>query len=95
MNIGELDGVKVMLSPEAYAEVKKQKIIEENKILKEQQQELERYKNIIEKIKKYVEENQEIKRFDGGVRDGEDYYILYNSDIILDIINKTNKENNI
>lgn len=35
MNIGELDGVKVMLSPEAYAEVKKQKIIEENKILGE------------------------------------------------------------
>jgi len=50
VNIGELDGVKIILSPEAYAEVKKQKIIEENKILKEQQQEIERYKNITERI---------------------------------------------
>lgn len=62
MNIGELDGVKVMLSPEAYAEVKKQKIIEENKILKEQQQELERYKNIIDELKwKPIEEYEKPK----------------------------------
>ena len=33
MNIGELDGVKIILSPEAYAEAKKQKLIEENERL--------------------------------------------------------------
>ena len=54
MNIGEINGVQVAVSPEAYEEIKKQKIIEENKILKEQQQELERYKNIIENIEKLV-----------------------------------------
>ena len=56
MNIGELDGVKIVLSPEAYTEVKKQKIIEENKILKEQQQEIERLNNIINELEKYFEE---------------------------------------
>ena len=58
MNIGEINGVQVAVSPEAYEEIKKQKIIEENKILKEQQQELERYKNIIDELEKYINENK-------------------------------------
>ena len=54
MNIGEINGVQVAVSPEAYQEIKKQKIIEENKILKELQQELERYKNIIDKMEYWL-----------------------------------------
>lgn len=53
MNIGEINGVQVAVSPEAYEEIKKQKIIEENKILKELQEEKERYKNIIDEIERY------------------------------------------
>lgn len=55
MNIGEINGVQVAVSPEAYEEIKKQKIIEENKILKEQQQELERYKNIVHELETYLQ----------------------------------------
>lgn len=55
MNIGEINGVQVAVSPKAYEEIKKQKIIEENKILKEQQQEVERYKNIIKNTKEEIE----------------------------------------
>lgn len=55
MNIGEINGVQVAVSPEAYEKIRKQKIIEENKILKELQQELERYKNITEIHEKYFE----------------------------------------
>ena len=58
MNIGEINGVQVAVSPEAYEEIRKQKIIEENKILKELQQELERYKNIIDELEKYINENK-------------------------------------
>lgn len=56
MNIGEINGVQVAVSPEAYKEIKKQKIIEENKILKEQQQELDKYKNIVDKTNWWLEE---------------------------------------
>lgn len=63
MNIGEINGIQVAVSPKAYEEIKKQKIIEENKILKEQQQELERYKNIIDETFNYCKEQQE-KSFD-------------------------------
>ena len=58
MNIGEINGVQVAVSPEAYEEIRKQKIVEENKILKEQQQELERYKNIIDELEKWLEEQR-------------------------------------
>ena len=54
MNIGELDGVKIILSPETYAEAKKQKLIKENKILNELQQQLDKYKSTIDKIKEYI-----------------------------------------
>lgn len=47
LKIGEVAGVKVYLSPEQYEEYKKEKIIEENKILKEQEQEIKRLNNII------------------------------------------------
>lgn len=56
MNIGEINGVQVAVSPEAYEEIKKQKIIEENKILKELQQELDKYKNIVDKTNWWLEE---------------------------------------
>ena len=77
MKLGELDGVKIMLSPEAYAEVKKQKIIEENSILKEQQQEIEKLQNIIKKIREYIlnlENSEEINIYQ---EDKSWAYILY------------------
>lgn len=56
MNIGEINGVQVAVSPEAYEKIRKQKIIEENNILKEQQQELDKYKNIVDKTNWWLEE---------------------------------------
>ena len=54
MNIGEINGVQVAVSPEAYEKIRKQKIIEENKILKELQQELDKYKNIVDELEKWL-----------------------------------------
>lgn len=54
MNIGEISGLQVMVTPETYKEMQKQKTIEENKILKEQQEEIERLNNIIEKAVEYI-----------------------------------------
>ena len=59
MNIGEINGLQVAVSPEVYEEIRKQKIIEENKILKELQQELERYKNIVDELERWLEDNIE------------------------------------
>ena len=56
MEIGEVAGVKVCVSPEQFEEIKKQKLIEENKILKEQQEEIERLNNIIKEAFKYVDD---------------------------------------
>jgi len=59
VNIGEINGLQVAVSPEVYEEIRKQKIIEENKILKELQQELERYKNIVDELERWLEDNIE------------------------------------
>ena len=42
MKTGELGGVKIVLSPQGYAKVQKQKMIEESEILKEMQDRLEK-----------------------------------------------------
>lgn len=55
MNIGEINGVQFAVSPEEYEKMKKQKIIEENEILKEQQQEIERLNTILNNIHNYIE----------------------------------------
>lgn len=55
MNIGEINGVQVAVFPEIYEEIRKQKIIEENKILKEQQEEIERLNTILNNIHNYIE----------------------------------------
>lgn len=57
MEIGEISGLQVMVTPETYKEMQKQKTIEENKILKEQQEEIERLNNIIEKAVEYISSN--------------------------------------
>lgn len=57
MKIGEISGLQVMVTPETYKEMQKQKTIEENKILKEQQEEIERLNNIIEKAVEYISSN--------------------------------------
>lgn len=77
MKLGELDGVKIILSPEAYAEVKKQKIIEENNILKEQQQEIEKLQNIIKKIREYILNLENSKEINVYQEDKSWAYILY------------------
>ena len=56
MNIGELDGLKIVVSPERFEEIKKQKIIQENKILEEQQEKIDKYEEILDKIKEYAKE---------------------------------------
>lgn len=71
LTLGEINGVQVAVSPEAYEEIKKQKIIEENKILKEQQQELERYKSIIDEF---------INKFEDFIETME-YEKIYHSDL--------------
>jgi uncharacterized protein (UPF0305 family) len=57
MKVGELDGLKIVVSPERFEEIKKQKIIQENKILKEQQEKIDKYEEVIDKIKEYIKEN--------------------------------------
>lgn len=54
MNIGELDGLKIVVSPERFEEIKKQKIIQENKILEEQQEKIDKYKEVLDKIKEII-----------------------------------------
>lgn len=62
MNIGELDGLKIVVSPERFEEIKKQKIIQENKILEEQQEKIDKYEEVLDKIKEYILQNCEIIR---------------------------------
>ena len=45
------------------------------------------YKSRCEKTIEYIEKNQEHKTYYGGICDGEDYYILHNSDELLNILN--------
>lgn len=84
MNIGEINGVQVAVSPEAYEEIKKQKIIEENKILKEQKQEIEKLNNIIKEVREYIDK----WKFEAGGNGA-----CMNYDDIVDILEILDKEN--
>lgn len=92
MNIGELDGVKIILSPEAYAEAKKQKLIEENKILNDLQQQLDKYKNVIDKIKELIERKlstetyQHLKKLYDDIDSTEEIWEDYEFEDLLDIL---------
>ena len=50
MNIGDIDGVQVFVTPKGYEELKKQKLIEENEILHDLQER-------IDKAIEYIQEN--------------------------------------
>lgn len=101
MNIGEINGVQFAVSPEAYEEIKKQKIIIENKILKEQQQELERYKNIIDELEKWLvlqrdnldKRVSEMKSDDKNMTRANHYTFIYNR--VIDKLKEFKEENNI
>ena len=58
--VNEISGIKIVLSPGDYEKVKKQKLIEENKILKEQQDKIEKLKQLIGEQQEQIEiyENQ-------------------------------------
>ena len=64
MEIGELSGIQVIVSQETYEEMMRKKMIKENKILKEQQEEIERLNNIIEKEVEYIKENESVDLYD-------------------------------
>ena len=90
MILDEEYGIKVAVSPEQYEEIKKSKIIEENKILKELQEELDKYEERINKAIEYINVLKETTP--SSPRKDYAKMILINYGDLLDILKGENNE---
>ena len=46
-----------------------------------------KYKSTLDKIKEYIKDNQQIEQYrEDSTHEGEDYYVLYNSDVLLELL---------